>query len=344
MKTFYCYLYCQLFNINLSRVFILLSFKEVMVMKKLLFLVSLLCVTNSYSWSFPPTILTALQDPDFLLKSGHASTARFVAGLQGVTNTHLKDLLYGRTPMHFAAESGSEGTVKNLLNAKYSFDVADNYGNTPLHSAAASGYGGPVVALLKAGARLDVRNLRGDTPLIFSIMSCNATGADALLTKMNDDTKSKENFLKTPGSGGLTPLQQSIYSCTDLMKVLLKHGADPDYVGLTYQTSPSLPNYGVLTFQTSPALQIAAELGIDKATDILLAANANVFLQDFKGQTALHKAAIARHSSIIKKLLAKGGQKLFDIRDKAGKTALDYTDSGAGYNRWDTRWALGKWW
>ena len=299
-------------------------------MKKLLFLVSLLCVTNSYSWSFPPTILTALKDPDFLLKSGHASTARFVAGLQGVSNSHAKDLLYGRTSMHFAAESGSEGTVKNLLDAKYSFDVADNYGNTPLHSAAASGYGGPVVALLKAGAKLDVRNLRGDTPLIFSIMSCNATGADALLTKMNNDIKSKENFLKTPGSGGLTPLQQSIYSCTDLIKVLLKHGADPDYIANNYQTSP--------------ALHIAAELGIDKATDILLAANANVLLQDFKGQTALHKAAIARHSSVIKKLLAKGGQKLFDIRDKAGKTALDYTDSGSGYNLWDARWALGKWW
>ena len=276
----------------------------------------------------PPTMFTLLKDPDYLLKSGHATTARLIAGMQDVANAKSKDLLYGRTSMHFAAEGGSEGTIKNLLNAGYSFNTPDNYGNVPLHSAAASGKGGAVRALLNAGVDPVIRNARGDTPLVYAVLSCNAEGADALLNSLKDATL-KNNFLKTPGVGQLTPLQQSIYGCSQLVEVLLKHQADPNYA---------------VPFSKNPApLLIAATLGIEKAVDLLLKYGADVMVRDELGQTALHKAAIGRHSAIVEKMVAKGGQALMDAKDRSGKTALDYTESGSGIRLWMTRWKLGKW-
>ncbi len=277
----------------------------------------------------PPNMFTLLKDPDYLLKSGHATTARLVGGLQSIANMKSKDLMYGRTSMHFAAESGSEGTVKNLLNAGYSFNIQDNYGNLPLHSAAASGKGGAVKALIHSGADPLIRNNRGDTPLVYAVLSCNIDGVDALLNSLNNQKEIKDLFMKTPGIAKLTPLQQAIYGCSSLVEILLKHGANPNYV-VPYSENPS-------------PLLIAASLGIDKIVDMLLKYGADVMIVDTTGQTALHKAAIARHSSIVEKLLLKGGQSLMDMKDRSGKTALDYTESGSGLRLWMTRWKLGKW-
>ena len=306
-------------------------------MKRILFLFFLMPTTYIYSLTWgdvknkfpglPPTIFTLLKDPDYLLKTGHATTARFVSGLQDFSNLHSKDLIYGRNAIHFAAESGSGGTVKNLLNAGYAVNVSDNYGNTPLHFAAASGSGDGVIVLLKFGAKVDARNQHGDTSLIFSILSCNLIGADAILNSI--DLKFKNDFLKTAGAGGLTPLQQSIYSCPKLVRILLNHGANPDYT--------------VPYSQTAPPLHIAAELGLSDVVGYLLDAGANVMIRDNLGKTALHKAASARNSISVEKLLAKGGQDLMNVKDNAGKMAIDYTESGSGLRNWFTRWKLGKW-
>ncbi len=309
-------------------------------MKYILYLVSFLSIViNSYgtSWDsikkkfpgLPPTIFTLLQDPDFLLKTGHATTARFIGGLQDVTNQHSKDYVYGRGAIHFAAESGSAGTISNLLRAGYLVTTLDNYGNTPLHSAAASGSGDAVITLLKAGAKADVRNQHGDTPLMFTILSCNPVGADALLKQMNNFSLEKEKLLKIPGLGNLTPLQQAVSSCPKLVKVLLDHGANPNYI-ITYS-------------QTAPALHIAASLGLSDLVELLLSKGADVMLKDNLGQTALHKAAISRNSTSAAKLISKGGQELIDLRDNSGKKAIDYTESGSGFRNWFTRWKLGKW-
>ncbi|KDQ59132.1 hypothetical protein JAAARDRAFT_33865, partial [Jaapia argillacea MUCL 33604] len=70
-----------------------------------------------------------------------------------------------RTPLHWAASSGSVEITQYLLNQNAEVDKPDNSGWTPLHIAVSAGNDGVVRELIGAGADVKKTNDKGITPL-----------------------------------------------------------------------------------------------------------------------------------------------------------------------------------
>ena len=71
----------------------------------------------------------------------------------------------GRTPLHWAADSGNVGTAFALLAAGAKQNLVDRHGNTPLHLAANTKNPNVVEVLAKGRPALAARNKAGYTPL-----------------------------------------------------------------------------------------------------------------------------------------------------------------------------------
>ena len=76
-----------------------------------------------------------------------------------------QDNKYGATPLHWAAEHGTMGAVRALIDAGAYIDAKDDRGRRPLHRAAAHGTADAVQSLINAGAAVDARTYQNRTPL-----------------------------------------------------------------------------------------------------------------------------------------------------------------------------------
>ncbi|TFK27833.1 ankyrin [Coprinopsis marcescibilis] len=70
-----------------------------------------------------------------------------------------------RTPLHWAASSGSVDIARFLIDQKAEVDKVDNSGWTPLHIAVSAGNLEVVRELIGAGADVNRKNDKGITPL-----------------------------------------------------------------------------------------------------------------------------------------------------------------------------------
>ena len=92
---------------------------------------------------------------------------------------------------------------------------------------------------------------------------------------------------------------------------LLENGANVNYVNTTNGNTP---------------LILSADKGHVEVTSLLLQKGANVnFANPTDGMTSLHQAAYCGHPEVVKQLLHGGANK--DVKDKYGKTALDWARS-----------------
>lgn len=71
----------------------------------------------------------------------------------------------GWTPLHYAADRGHAGVLRQLLEEGANVNARDTMKRTPLHLAALSGRKEAVEALLKEGASKTAKNVAGMTPL-----------------------------------------------------------------------------------------------------------------------------------------------------------------------------------
>ena len=71
--------------------------------------------------------------------------------------------LFGRRPLHYAAETGVRTIVRAIVNAGADVSVQDRTGDTALHKAALLGRAEAVMVLLLAGAPAHVTNVEGQT-------------------------------------------------------------------------------------------------------------------------------------------------------------------------------------
>ena len=71
---------------------------------------------------------------------------------------------FGKTPLHYAVESGQMKTVSFLLRNQANVNAQDGKGETPLHSAARQGHLDIVQLLLHSHAIRDRRNIYDQTP------------------------------------------------------------------------------------------------------------------------------------------------------------------------------------
>lgn len=129
---------------------------------------------------------------------------------------------YERTPLHIAAESGREETVKLLVRAGAEVDRRDNWGYTPLCIAANEGKTEVCRTLIGMGADPGVSDESGMTPLFFAAKCRRTLETIPLLLAAGADLHAKDRK-------GRTALSEAVFCRNrDTVKLLLELGADPN--------------------------------------------------------------------------------------------------------------------
>ena len=121
----------------------------------------------------------------------------------------------GWTALKRASNEGHEEIVTLLLKAGASPNIADHEGWTPLINAAGKGHVEVCKALLKAGGDANATGVRGRTPLL-----------QAIGARSDNEALDELKELKRMLSGGEDGLHGDVESALDLIKALLKAGAN----------------------------------------------------------------------------------------------------------------------
>jgi ankyrin repeat protein len=254
------------------------------------------------------------------------------------------------TPLLYAARDGRIEAAKLLLERGAAIDAADANGITPLLTAISNNHPAMALLLIERGANVRAVDWYGRTPLWAAVEARNmdvdnATFVnsvdrapllpviEALLAKgvdvnarMQEHPPSRRHMLPVTGTlawvdfTGQTPfVTAALAADLDVMRLLLKHGADPriaTFGGTTALMAAAGVNWVVdQTFDEGPAARLAAvtlchELGLD------------VTAVNSMGLTALHGAANRGSDDIIRFLVEKGAR--LDVKDKEGRTPLTW--------------------
>jgi ankyrin len=249
----------------------------------------------------------------------------------------------GDTALMFAARVGDLASAKLLLAAGANVNDADAWGISATTLAAHSGYGELVEFLLEKGAdpnasggftALHEAIMRRDEKMVSALLARGAD-ANAPLRTWTPTRRSSEDFNFAPELVGATPFWLAArFSQPGVMRLLVKHGADPLFVhhgdhavearggdGFQHRTDvttalmaatgmgggrawvqPARSEREALTLE---AVKLAAELGVD-----VNAANTD-------GRTALDAARTLKYETVVKFLEGKGA--------KSGTTARGRT-------------------
>ena len=253
------------------------------------------------------------------------------------------------TPLLYAARDGRIESAKLLLERGAAIDAADANGITPLLTAIANNHPAMALLLIERGANVRAVDWYGRTPLWAAVEARNmdvdnATFVnsvdrapllpviEALLAKgvdvnarMLEHPPIRRHMLPITGTlawvdftGQTAFLAAALAADLDVMRLLLKHGADPripTFGGTTALMAAAGVNWVVdQTFDEGPAARLAAvtlchELGLD------------VNAVNSMGLTALHGAANRGSDDIIRFLVEKGAR--LDVKDKEGPHAAD---------------------
>jgi uncharacterized protein len=239
----------------------------------------------------------------------------------------------GDTALMFAARSGDLESAKLLVAAGANVNDADAWGVSATVLAAHSNFGDVAKYLLDKGAdpnrmeagfsALHVAVMHRNTDLV-GVLIDHGADVNAVLKTWTPTRRSSDDYHFEPSVVGATPLWLAArYSEPEVMRLLLKHGADPKFVMKTDYVAPE--GFGARHRQEAtnilmaatgmvrgpawvelPAaerdrlmlecVKIAVELGID-----LNAANTD-------GRTPLDAAKTAKAESVVKFLTEKGAK------------------------------------
>jgi uncharacterized protein len=244
----------------------------------------------------------------------------------------------GLTALIFAAREGDVESARALLEGGANVNQTTEYGWTPLLTAVNNRNYKLAALLLERGADPNLANKGGWTPLYLATDNRNIEGGDypvpkpdmdhlemiaALLDKgAKPNTPVKENTLTRTiftmqwfWEDGATPFVRAAQSSdTELMKLLLKHGADPKATtvngdnaltasagigwveGVTYERSAK---------ENVEAMRMLLDLGLDPN-------HANV-----EGRTALMGAALKGRNEVVQLLVERGAK--LDQHDRGSR-------------------------
>jgi uncharacterized protein len=258
----------------------------------------------------------------------------------------------GMSPLLYAARDGRLETMRILLEAGANINATDANEITPLIAAITNNH--PEVArfLIERGADIKATDWYGRTPLWAAVETRNMDVDNATFENSvdrapfleliqlllergaNPNARTKEappirrDFLRVTGTlawvdfTGQTPfLAAALAGDVTVMKLLLKHGADPN-IPTVGGTTPLMAAAGVnwVIYQTFDegqqalldAVKLCVELGMD-----VNAANS-------MGLTAVHGAANRGSDEILKFLVSQGAK--IDVKDKEGRTPLTWAE------------------
>ena len=258
----------------------------------------------------------------------------------------------GMSPLLFAARDGRVEIVRTLLDARADINQRDANDITPLITAITNNHPDVARFLIERGADIKAADWYGRTPLWAAVETRNMDVDNAsfensvdrapfldlitlLLEKGADpNVRTKEvppirrDFLRITGSlswvdfTGQTPfLTASLAGDLTVMKLLLKHGADPNiptFAGTTPLMAAAGVNWVVdQTYDEGQAtlldaVRLCVELGMD------------VNAVNSMGLTAVHGAANRGSDEILKYLVSQGAR--LDVKDKEGRTPLAWAE------------------
>jgi ankyrin repeat protein len=252
----------------------------------------------------------------YAARDGHLEVARIlIAAKANVNETDANAI----TPLIMAIVNNRLEVARLLMENGADIHAADWYGRTPLWAA------------------IETRNMDVDNasfvnsvdraPFLELITTLLERGADPNI-RMKEVPPIRRMFLRTTGSlawvdfTGQTPfLTAALAADLTVMRLLLKHGADPN-VPTFAGTTPLMAAAGVnwvydQTFDEGPAARLeAVKLCFDLGNDV------NAI--NSMGVTALMGAANRGSDDIITFLVEKGAR--LDVKDKEGRTALTWAE------------------
>jgi ankyrin repeat protein len=237
----------------------------------------------------------------------------------------------GNTALLFAARAGDLESARLLVAAGANVDDADAWGITSTVLAAHSGYRELVAFLLEKGANPNLAEagftalheaiMRRDEKMVSALLAHGANPSTPLRT-WTPTRRSSKDFHFEPALVGATPFWLAArFTQPGVMRLLVKHGADPLFVhrakylteglqernetttALMAATGMGTGNAWVQPAQherealTLEAVKLAVELGID-----INAANID-------GRTALDAAKALRFESVVRFLIGSAAGK-----------------------------------
>jgi uncharacterized protein len=259
------------------------------------------------------------------------------------------------TPLVYAAREDCLECAKLLLNAGANINMVTNYGWTPLLTATQNRHYKLAAYLLDHGANPNIPNKGGWTPLYLATDNRNIEAGDypvrtpdmdhldyikLLIDKganvnarvcgpastptscVGDSTETRTNFtMQWLFEEGATPFLRAAQSGdTELMKLLLDHGADPK-IYTAHNVTPLAVASGIgwvegVTYEWSEeesleAVKMCLKLGIDPN------------IQDDEGRAALHGAAHKGDPKVIEALVAAGAK--MDMHDSGSRDTVNGT-------------------
>ncbi len=239
------------------------------------------------------------------------------------------------TPLHCAASSDKNGTIRYLLSKGSDIEAADNKGQRPIHYAARWSHRSAISELLQAGANVNAQDSEGNTPLHYDLRGEEKVVELLLSNGADISAKNKK---------GRTPL--FFAKKAETVRELLRRGASVtcrDEKGATPLHSVSkhsessdainaLINAGISVTATDKfggmPLHYAACGGNKTATEVLVNRVVGVDCRDVHGNTPLHYAASRaygwnpRYLSIITFLVDRGAD--VNAVNNTGHTPLHY--------------------
>ena len=252
----------------------------------------------------------------YAARDGHLEIARILLASKANVNETDANAI---TPLIMAIVNNRLDVARLLMENGADIHAADWYGRTPLWAA------------------IETRNMDVDNatfvnsidraPFLELITTLLQRGADPNI-RMKEVPPIRRMFLRTTGSlawvdfTGQTPfLTAALAADLSVMRLLLKHGADPTITTFA-GTSPLMAAAGVnwvydQTFDEGPAARLeAVKLCFDLGNDV------NAI--NSMGVTALMGAANRGSDDIIRFLVEKGAK--LDVKDKEGRTAMTWAE------------------
>jgi len=239
----------------------------------------------------------------------------------------------GDTALMFAARAGDLESATRLVAAGASLNDADAWGVSVTTMAAHAGYTDLVEWLLEKGAdpnaakagfsALHAAIMRRDTRMAGALLSHGAD-ANAALRSWTPTRRSSKDFHFSPELVGATPFWLAArFGGPDVMRLLLKHGADPLFV---HHGEHVVEGRGGIGFQTrkdvTTALMAAVGMGGGEAwfpferaereavalesVKVAVELGVDVNAANTDGRTALDAAKAAKYDSVAKFLVEHG--------------------------------------
>ncbi len=222
------------------------------------------------------------------------------------------------TPIIAALLNFRFDAAEALIEAGADPDRWDWYGRTPLFAAVD-------MATMPTGMRADLPTMDRTTGQGIAAMLLDRGADPNYRLKLEPPYRNiafdrgADTQVLTRGSSPL--MRAAVAADLESARLLLEHGAEVDLANGRGLTALMLAS-GVARSPTATRGEFVTEDEVIAMLDLLIAAGARLDVQDPRGQSALHGAALLGWSKVVRHLGEHGAP--LALTDSEGRTALDY--------------------